>query len=358
MKLILPHPFTKTLPQIAVITLAMLAACGPGKKNSEKKQQTVSVEVMIAGDETLASDIEVNGNVLPLEMVELHPEISGRLTFLNMPDGAEVLAGTVLARINDADLQAQLRQQQVQLELAKKTEQRLNKLLAVNGVNQAEYDAALSQVNLYNANVEVLNAQIDKTVIRAPFTGRLGLRQVSPGAYVTPATLLGTLQMTDAVKIDFTVPESYSRLINKGSEVIIKPVNGDSSLPAVIQALEPRVNTSSRSLKARAVLSKGLLTPGSFVKVKLDNSIRGIVVPTQAIIPDALSNLVVVVKNGKAVFRNIQTGVRTASLVEVTSGLNTGDSVVTSGVLFVRPGSVVKIKAVKKTGEPSGTNRK
>lgn len=340
----------KYLNLIIVLSLLTLGfSCKKGSKTAEMKEKpSVVVDVVIAGYQDFPSKIEVNGTVLSEEMIELHPEISGRLTYLNIPDGAKVPAGTVLARINDADLQAQLQQQKVQLELAVKTEQRHKKLLAVNGVDQASYDAALSQVNLYQANINVLNAQIDKTVIKAQFPGTLGLRLVSEGAYVTPATVIGTLQQTDKIKIDFSVPETYESLVKVGKTVIVQTNSSEENLKATISAVEPQINTSTRNIKVRAKISSGSLSPGAFVKVLLDAKGNGIVVPTNVIIPDALSNQVVVIKNGKAVFQPVETGIRTADVVEITKGLNIGDSVVVSGVLFVRPNGVVKVRKVVK----------
>ena len=153
---------------IIVLVALSLFSC-KGKKPKMKEKPPITVDVMIAEKVNFPTNIEVNGSALCEEMIELHPEVSGRLTLLNIPDGASVSKGTVLAKINDAELQAQMQQLKVQLDLAVKTEQRLNKLLAVNSVNQAEYDAALSQVNMLNANINVLNAQIDKTV-KAQFT--------------------------------------------------------------------------------------------------------------------------------------------------------------------------------------------
>ena len=172
------------------------------KTEKTRTNVPVSVDVIVAEKVHFPSSIEVNGETLSEEMIELHPEISGRLTYLNIPDGATVQKGAILAKINDADMQAQLEQQKVQLDLALKTEKRLKELLAVNGINQSDYDAALSQVNTLKANIKVLDAQIDKTVVRAAFSGRLGLRMVSPGAYVTPQTLLGTLQEADNVNAE------------------------------------------------------------------------------------------------------------------------------------------------------------
>jgi len=332
---------------IPLLLSALISCKGEAKeKTSAKEKPPVPVDVIIAANTSFSSDIEVNGAVLSAEMVELHPEVGGRLTYLNIPDGAFVKAGTILAKVNDADLQAQLQQQKVQLELAEKTEQRLSKLLAVNGVDQASYDAAISQVNLYNANINVLKAQIDKTVIRAPFEGRLGLRLVSEGAYVTQSTAIGTLQQTDRVKIDFSVPEAYESLVKTGNTVAIQTNSSKEQLMATITAIEPQINTATRNIKVRAKLNRGNISPGAFVKVVLNKKISGIVVPTNAIIPEALSSQLVLVKNGKAVFQNVETGIRSSNVVEITEGLQVGDTVIVSGVLYVRPKGAVKIKKV------------
>jgi membrane fusion protein, multidrug efflux system len=337
---------------IIPLILVLLVSCK--KKNKEmamKEKPPVMVDILIASLENFSTDIEVNGSVLSYEMVELRPEVSGRIISLNIPDGEKVQQGTVLVKINDADLQAQLEQQKIQLELATKTEQRYKQLLAVNGINQSDYDLALSQVNNYKANIKVLNAQIDKTVIKAPFSGQLGLRLVSPGAYVTPLTLISTLQQTDRVKIDFTIPEAYEDLVAIGNTVIIQTNGSENKRPARIIAIEPQINIATRNLKVRAVLNNGNITPGSFVKVILNKKANGIIVPTNAIIPDALSNQVVEVKNGRAVFVNVETGLRKSDFVEISKGVKPGDSIVINGVLFVRPNAKVKIRNVKTIGK-------
>jgi len=331
----------------SLILLTLLFSCRTKNKDQAGMMKTVvPVEVVIASSEEILSNLEVNGSVLSNEMAELRPEVSGRLIYLNLPDGANVKEGTLLARVNDADLQAQLEQQKTQLELATKTLKRLSELLKVNGVNQADYDAALSQVNTVQANIKVIHAQIDKTVIRAPFSGELGIREVSPGSYVTPQTLIGSIHQTDKVKIDFTVPETFASLAVKGNPVKIEADGFDEKLDGVITAIEPQINTVSRNIKVRAMLTKGLIYPGAFVKVYLAQNRKGIMVPSNAIIPDALSNQVVVVRHNKAVFVNVETGLRNANLVELTSGVNPGDSIIVSGMLFVRPNAAVKVKKV------------
>lgn len=330
-----------------LIVLSLFISCKSKIKEQAQKEKTpVMVEVIIAGSKEVSSNLEVNGTVLSNEMVELRPEISGRLTYLNIPDGATVTQGTLLAKVNDADLQAQMEQQKTQLDLATKTEKRLRDLLKVNGVNQADYDVALSQLNAIQANIKVLNAEIDKTVIRAPFSGELGLREVSPGAYVTPQTLIGTLQQTNKVKIDFTVPETFAGIIKKGNKVRIQTNDAAGSNVGTITAIEPQINSVTRNIKVRAILDNGILSPGSFVKVLLGQNRQSIMVPSNAIIPDALSNQVVVVRKNKAVFTNVETGLRNEDLVELTSGINVGDSIIVSGMLFVRPNAPIKIQRV------------
>ena len=330
---------------ILFVTLSLISCNKKSEKTKERVQ--VTVDVIVASKVHFPSSVEVNGETISEEMIELHPEISGRLTYLNIPDGAAVQKGTILAKINDADLQAQLEQQKVQRELAVKTEQRLKELLKVNGINQSDYDAALSQVNTVNANIKVLEAQIDKTVVRAAFSGKLGLRMVSPGAYVTPQTLLGTLQESENIKIDFTVPESYANLVKVGNNVTIGTNESDDKLTGVISAIEPQVNVGTRNIKVRARLKSGRINPGTFVKVSLDKDEEGIIVPSNAIIPDASSNQVVVIKHRKAVFVKVETGIRNADGVEISTGINSGDTIVVSGVLFVRPNTFVKIRNVK-----------
>lgn len=335
------NPIILLLPAVIVFSSCV------NKSEKLRGKSPVLVDVIVAKKVHFNSNVEVNGEVLSQEMVDLHPEISGRLIYLHIPDGAFVHSGTVLAKINDADLVAQLEQQKVQYDLATKTEQRLKELLKVNGINQSDYDAALSQVNTVNANIKVLDAQIDKTIVKAPFSGKLGLRVVSPGAYVTPQSLLGTLEKSDSIKIDFTVPEYYASLVKPGDTVSIQTNETDKYRKAVISAIEPQVNTTTRNILARARLKSGNISPGTFVKVLLRREENGILVPSNAIIPDASSNQVIVVKKNRGVFKNVETGVRNADQVELTKGVNPGDSVVVSGVLFVRPNAVVKIRSVK-----------
>src|ERR1700744_42582 len=298
------------------------------------------VDVMIATPRPVSNRIEANGSVVANEYAELHPEISGRIVYLNVPEGSHVTTGTVIACINDADLQATLQKSKVQLELYKKTEERERKLLDINGINEADYDIAVNNVNSTKADIDYTQAQLDKTIIRTPFDGVVGLRQVSPGAYVTPANIIATVQQLDKIKVDFTLPEQYAAVVRPGSLVDIQ-LDALSNVrhKGLIVATEPQVNLSSRNLKVRALLKDGGAHPGAFVKVFINAGAgkKAIMVPTNCIIPEDKNNQVIVVKGGKAKVVNVVTGVREADDIEITSGLNNGDTVVVTGVLFARP---------------------
>ena len=323
-------------------------------KAKPKENQPVVVDVVVAGAKSIENRVEANGNVVANEYVELHPEISGRITYLNVPEGAHVEKGTVIARINDADLQATLQKSKTQLDLYQKTEERERKLLEINGINQADYDLAQNNVNSTKADIDYTQAQLDKTVIRAPFSGIVGLRQVSPGAYVTPANIIATVQQLDRIKVDFTLPQQYSNVVRKGSLVDIQLESGGPIHKGLIIATEPQVNLTSRNLKVRALLQSGLGNPGAFVKVFVNAGTdkKAIMVPTNALIPDDRNNQVILVKEGKATFVNVQTGIREANNVELTKGVNPGDTVVVTGVLFAKPQAVLHIRTVKTLDKP------
>jgi membrane fusion protein, multidrug efflux system len=318
-------------------------------KPTDTKAAATNVDIIIASNQSINNTIETNGSIIPFESVELKPEVSGRLTFLNITEGSTVAKGTVLAKINDADLQAQLVKTQVQLQLAQTTEARLKKLVALQGINQADYDLALNQVNNLKADIAIIQAQIDKTIIKAPFAGVLGLRMVSMGAFVTNATILGTLQQTNQVKVDFSVPEQFIHLIKKGVSVKVVSTENNKNFTAIIIAVEAAINQSTRNLKVRAVLENGTLNAGAFVKILLQNNQQqqSIIVPTNVLIPDAKDQKIVLVKNGKGIIQSVETGVRTAGGVQIVKGLQQGDSVVVTGVLFVRPNSDVKVRSIK-----------
>lgn len=334
-------------------TCVLIAGCN-GKAatphSAPKPNPPAIVDVIVAATSPVNNTIEASGAIVANEYAALHPEISGRITWLDVPEGISVQKGTLIARINDADLQAQLQKSKVQLDLYEKTEGRDRKLLAINGINQADYDLALNNVNSTKADIAYTQAQIDKTIIRAPFNGIVGLRQVSIGAYVTPANIIATIQQLDRIKVDFTLPEQYGSVVKKGGVVdVVIDVAGNIHRKAQIIASEPQITPTSRNMTVRALLEDGKGHPGAFAKVYINAgaNAKSILVPTNSIIPNDKNNQLIVVKNGKAAFTDVRTGVREANNIEITDGVNPGDTVVVTGVLFARPDANLKIRSVK-----------
>jgi membrane fusion protein (multidrug efflux system) len=285
------------------------------------------------------------------EFVELKPEVSGRIIKLNINEGETVKEGTLLVKLNDDDLQAQLRKFQSQLDIAQRNLKRLKSLLDANGLNQQEYDAADNQVKTTLADIDYIKAQIHKTEIIAPFTGLIGLRKVSPGAFITNNTVLATLQQVNSLKIDFVIPEDEAGVLHRGSKVKIQNDNNDELLDATISAIEPQVNVGTRNLTYRAVLSSrtSTLNPGAFVKVLFDagKNNDAIMVPSNCIIPESRNKKVVLIKDGKVKFTIVEVGYRGNDMVEITKGLIVGDTIAVNGLLFLKPDAIVKIKGAK-----------
>ena len=325
----------------------LVVACKEKPKSAEKfnPNAPVSVDITIAETQKVEKQIEVNGSVLANDFVELHPEVNGRITFLQIPEGKLITAGTIIAKLNDADLQAQLAKANAQLELAVINEKRNKQLLAIKGMNQSDYDVSLQQVKSLQADVAYTKSLIDKTIVKAPFTGQIGLRQVSVGAYINTTTTIATIQKLDQLKLDFTIPEVYSAYVSVGKKVNIATASSNgTNLTGIITAIEPQIIAASRNLKVRTSF-KGKILPGAYAKVYLEefNAKPSIMLPSNVIIPDSKSKQVVVVKNGQAKFVNVETGYRTQTAVEITKGLEVGDSVIVAGMLFVKDGSKLKI---------------
>lgn len=335
---------------IGLLGVLTLFACKEKNKSVDKfnPNAPVSVDITIAATQKLDKQIEVNGTVLANDFVELRPESNGRIIFLQIPEGKLVHAGTVLAKLNDADLQAQLEKIKAQLELANLNEQRNRHLVALKGINQSDYDASLQQVKALKADLAYTQSLIDKTIIKAPFTGQLGLRQVSVGAYINTATTIATIQKLDQLKLDFTLPEVYASYISVGKKIQVATIGNGANLPtkmmATITAIEPQIIASSRNLKVRASFL-GKVLPGAYAKVYLGetNVQPSILMPSNIIIPDSKNKQIVVVRNGEAKFIVVETGYRTTTAVEITKGLEVGDSVIVAGMLFVKDGAKLKI---------------
>lgn len=289
----------------------------------------------------LSEKIVVSGSLLPAEETELHTEAAGRVVHINLPEGRGVRKNELLIKVFDGDLKARLSQLDTRLQQAQITESRLGDLLKVKGVSQQEYDLASLEVKNLRTEMELVQIDIAKTELRAPYDGVIGLRRISPGAYVTPSTPVASIRAASALKLDFSVPEKYSSGIRPGQRVHFTVQGGNRPYEAVVQASEQRISTDSRNLLVRAQVAgahKELL-PGAFAEVNLilDQRPDALMVPSQAVVSQARDKKIIVSRAGKAAFVTVKTGVRQAGMLEITEGLQKGDTIAVTGILFLRP---------------------
>ncbi|HEX8515147.1 MAG TPA: efflux RND transporter periplasmic adaptor subunit [Bacteroidia bacterium] len=320
-------------------------------KGGNPKAQTAAATGYVASPLMLENNIYSSGTVLAAEEVELRPEMSGKLVAVLFKEGTIVNKGELLAKINDADFQAQLKKLNLQYKLSREREGRVKGLLDIKGVSQEEYDVAANELETIEADMDFTRAQIAKTEIRAPFRGKIGLKSVSEGSFVTNANVIASIQQTDLLKIDFAIPEKYAALVKVGDTVKFSVEGIRGKLSAKVAALEPRINSQTRNMMVRAIYNnpEGTVYPGAFAKVELIASKKqSFMIPSEALIPEMKGSKIFIVRNGKAFPQKVETGVRSDAGVEILSGLKAGDTVITTGIMSLKPEMNVKIIQLKK----------
>jgi membrane fusion protein, multidrug efflux system len=337
-----------------VLSLTVIACKEEKKEEAPRRQRgggPVQAEGFIVKTTSLSENIEVPGTLLPFEVTEIRPEISGRVVRLNIPEGSFVQKGSLLVKLFDEDLQAQLKKLEVQLQIAQKTAERYRELLKISGISQQEVDLSELQVNNLKADIELVKVNIGKTEIRAPYGGRIGLKSISLGAYISPSNLITTISEVSRLKMQFSVPEKYSGDMSKGRQVDFTIAGAGKKFKATILATNSTIEENTRTLQVLTVIagSNPLLVPGSFAKVSLrlgeDN--EAIIVPTQAIIPQARNKKVVIYRNGSAEFETVITGLRDSSFVQILEGVKPGDTIITTALLAIQPDSKIKLTKVQ-----------
>lgn len=308
----------------------------------------VPVNGIVVEPKNFSNSLSVTGSLEANEQIEIRSEVSGVIKGLYFKEGSNVRRGQALLKINDIELQAQLSQALTREKLASETERRANLLLKKEAISKEEYDIALADKSTLQAATRLIRAQISRTVVVAPFSGRIGLRTVSVGSYITPAAVVASLISVDPIKVLFSVPEKYSQQMRTGSTIQFSVAGSGQRYSATVYAIEPGINSTSRTLQiaARASNPGGYLLPGSFTKVDLPLATisNAILIPSESIIPVEQGKKVFVSRNGKAVEVLIETSTRTEKEVLVTSGLQKGDTVLTTGIMALKPDSPVKVK--------------
>ena len=309
-------------------------------KAKAKQSRDLNVKAVVLSPTTISDEFFVSGSIIPDEEVDLSFETSGKIIDIFFKEGTRVSKGDLLAKINDAPLQAELKKLKAQLKLYTDRMYRQNALLEKEAVSQEAFQEAETNLATLQAEIDKVEANIEQTELRAPFDGIIGLRQVSQGTYASPTTTIARLTKTNPLKIDFAVPERYAGTLKSGTQLSFT-VEGDlDEKKAKIYALDSHVNSDTRTFSVRALYdnSDGKLYPGRYVSIALTTQTfeETLAVPSQAIISEMGIDKVFLYKSGKAVPVEIKKGVRTESLVQVLEGITPGDTVITTGTMQLR----------------------
>lgn len=338
-----------------VLFSSLISGCkskGEGNATAARRPTTLLVEAFLVQSTSVSENVELPGTLLSAEETIIRPEVSGKIISLNVPEGSLVAKNFLLAKLFDQDLQAQLDKLKVQLKIAEKTVEREKELLEISGISQQEFDLSALTVDNLKADIQSVQIAISKTEVRAPYEGQLGLRNVSLGSYISPADVITTIRDAKNLKLEFSIPERYAQNVAKGSLVNFTVDGGTNTHTAVVIATEGNVSQTTRTLKIKAAVTANHkeLIPGLYAKVNLElgQDSHAMMVPTQVIIPKARNKQVIVLRNDSVAFAIVETGIRDSSFVQITRGLHVGDTIITTGLMAIRPNSKVKISKVSK----------
>lgn len=310
-------------------------------------RQELAVNATILQPQVLQNIFRITGILLPDEEVDLTFETAGKITNIFFSEGTYVEKGTLLAKVNDAPLQAELKKLEAQLPLAEDRLFRQQTLLDKDAISQETYQSVFTQLETLKAEIDLVKARIRQTELRAPFNGMIGLRQVSEGAYASPTVVVSNLTKISPLKIEFSLTENFVNLVKPGTEISFKVENDLGVYNAAVYAVESRLDMQTLNLFARARYANhdGKIKPGQSAKIeiKIEQKENAIVIPSISTVKEIGRDITYIYENGKAKEVEITTGMRTASSVEVTSGLSVGDTLLTTGVMQLRSGMPVRI---------------
>jgi membrane fusion protein, multidrug efflux system len=317
-------------------------------KGKDGKNKVTAVNGIVLKAQTFDNILSLSGSIEANEQVEIRSEVSGIVEGIYFKEGSNVSKGQLLFKVNDVELRAQLAQVKTKQGLASENERRAKLLLQKEAISQEEYDVAKADYRLAQAQVQLIQSQIAKTFVRAPFSGKIGLRSISQGTYITPAILVAKLVNISQLKITFSVPEKYVNQVKTNSNLSFTVAGSTEKYTAKIYAIEPEVQIATRTLQARALAENkdNELLPGTFANVELPLDIikDAIVIPSEAIIPIQNGKKVFISNRGKAKEIMVETATRTDASILVLSGLKTGDTLLTTGVMSLKEDDAVKVK--------------
>lgn len=316
-----------------------------------KQSRDLNVRAIIVKESTLTDEFFVSGSIIPDEEVDLTFETSGKITDILFKEGTHVSKGELLAKINDAPLQAELRKLESQLKLYTDRMHRQNVLLEKEAVSQEAFQEAQTSLAILRAEIDGVKAKIAQTELRAPFDGIIGLRQMSVGSYASSTTTVSKLTKTNRLKLEFAIPERYAGTVKTDTPINFL-VEGDlEKRTAKIYAIDSHVDSDTRTFTVRALYDNrdGRLFPGRYANISLTTQTfeNAISIPSQAIVSEMGIDKVFLYKSGKAIPVEITKGLRTESVVQALRGLSAGDTVITTGTMQLRMGQKVILDDVQ-----------
>ena len=327
----------------------------------QNEQPAMTVDGFVVSPEPFKETVYTSGNILADEEIYVRPETAGRITAIHFEEDSEVREGDLLVKLNDADLQQEKRRVTYQINLAQIREQRQEELLGRNAIAQDDYDVALNELNTLIAQRDGIDAQIDKTEIRAPFDGIIGLKEISVGSNVTTQSTITSLQKIDPIKVEFSIPERYRASVARGQTVRFRVEGGENENEGEIYAIQPRVDRETRTLRMRAIASNPDLRifPGGYARVEVDlqELEDALLIPSEALVPEITGYHVFLLSDGYVSERAVEIGTRTDRSVVIREGLAPGDTVITTGLLQIREGMRVNVQTVEEElpeDEPAG----
>lgn len=311
--------------------------------------QPIPVSVAEAQLATLSETIEAIGTTRANESVTITAKVTDKITRVNFSDGQYVNEGDLLVELTNAEQTAQLAEARADLNDAATQLERLEGLAAKGTASKAQVDESRARHAIAEARLEAIMARLDDRVIRAPFSGVLGLRQISPGTLVSPGSEITTLDDLSTLKLDFAVPELFLSAVEVGSPVVAKSASyGDDTFEGSVSGVDPRIDDITRSVTVRAAMPNedGRLRPGMLMTVALiTNEHTALSVPDTAVIAGQDQSYVYVVDNESTAYRrSVQTGISSGGRIEIKSGLEMGERVVVLGLLRLRDGAPVVVR--------------
>ncbi|MGO4821624.1 MULTISPECIES: efflux RND transporter periplasmic adaptor subunit [unclassified Flavobacterium] len=333
----------------AFISYRVIENNGDSNEGKEKggKPKAMRLSGIVVQPQSFDNNLSLSGSLEANEQVEIRSEVSGIVESINFQEGSNVSKGQLLFKVNDTELRAQLSQANTKQSLASENERRAKLLLEKEAISQEEYEVARAEYASTKAQSQLIKAQIAKTAVRAPFSGRIGLRSISKGTYITPTVLVANLVNIGKLKITFSIPEKYANQVKTNTILNFKVSGSNNTYTARVYAIEPSVEITTRTLQVRAITENkdGKLLPGTFANVELPLDVikDAIVVPSQAVIPVQNGKKVFISDMGKAKEIMVETATRTDASLLILSGLKAGDTVITTGVMALKNDAPVKI---------------